>query len=58
MDFKRNIFESSARMSPRNETVSAAMFDKNDQGFISPMLVEKQNNSVRHAPIPRVGEQK
>ena len=55
MDFKRNIFESSAKMPSRNETVSAAMLDQNDEGF---MKAQRPSNDVKHAPIPRVGEQK
>ena len=55
MDFKRNIFESSAKMPPHNETISAAMFDKNDAGYVQH---ERVDMNVRHAPIPRVGEQK
>lgn len=58
MDFKRNIFQSSAKMPKRNETCSAAMFDKNDEGYISPMSMNHPDHSVRHAPVPRVGEQK
>ena len=55
MDFKRNIFESSTKIPPRNETVSAAMLDQNDEGFMKAQGVDM---SVKHAPIPRVGEQK
>ena len=57
MDFKRNIFQSSARMPDRNETVSSAMFDKNDEGYRGPFQ-GKQDLSVKHAPCPRIGEQK
>ena len=55
MNFKRNIFQSSAKMPSRNETVSAAMFDQNDYGF---MKAQHPDHDVKHAPIPRVGEQK
>lgn len=57
MDFKRNIFESSAKMPERNETCSAAIFDKKDEGYIKPYY-ENPDYSVRHAPIPRIGDQK
>ena len=55
MDFKRNIFESSAKMPAHNETISAAMLDKNDAGYL---WNERVDMNVKHAPIPRVGEQK
>jgi hypothetical protein len=42
-------------VTPRNETVSAAMLDQNDEGFMKAQGVDM---SVKHAPIPRVGEQK
>jgi len=55
MNFKRNIFESSAKMPAHNETISAAMLDKNDAGYL---WNERVDMNVKHAPIPRVGEQK
>ncbi len=58
MEIKRNIFESSAKMPPRNETCSAAIFDRNDEGYIAPYSGVHPNHNVRHAPIPRIGEQK
>ena len=57
--FKRNVFESSARMPPRYESLAVPMTptDLNPmQQGASPLL--HPDNNVRHAPIPRVGEQK
>ena len=68
MDFKRNIFESSAKMPERNETVSAAFCCREDAGYMPrPMNIDsmmpmsdwgKLQHNVRHVRSPRVGEQK
>ena len=57
MEIKRNIFESPARMPRAFEQVSTPL----DRRQINPnSLVGLQPNDrdVRHAPIPRIGEQK
>jgi len=57
--FKRNIFESSARMPQRYESLAVPMTptDLNPmQQGPNPLLHPDAN--VRHKPIPRIGEQK
>ena len=57
MDFKRNIFESSARMPAKNESVASLMVPQEapyEMANLSGHVKTEQN--VRHAPCPRIGE--
>ena len=57
MDIKRNIFQSSARM-PATYGAFAVPMTASDLNSPLPTFYPKVESSVRHAPIPRIGEQK
>ena len=58
MNFKRNIFESGAKM-PKWYQSSATPMTVTDENKSMPFTLSvKPDSSVRHAPIPRIGEQK
>ena len=57
MEIKRNIFESSARM-PTTYNAFAVPMTPIDLNSPLPICYHRVDSSVRHAPIPRIGEQK
>ena len=57
MEIKRNIFESSARM-PASYAPIAPPMTKTDANPVWSGMPSQPDSSVRHAPIPRIGEQK
>jgi hypothetical protein len=57
MEIKRNIFESSAKMPKRYESFAVPMTET-DVNTIPWSCAVKPDSSVKHARIPRVGEQK
>lgn len=57
MNIKRNIFESSARM-PATYTSFAAPMTATDLNTVQLPCFPQTDANVRHAPIPRIGEQK
>ena len=57
MDIKRNIFESSTRMPATNVAFGVPML-ASDLNSPLPTYYPRVDASVRHAPIPRIGEQK
>ncbi|MFA5897708.1 MAG: hypothetical protein WC829_01215 [Hyphomicrobium sp.] len=57
MEIKRNIFESSARMPARYELVGPPTEQADTPN--RPMVgLQMNDRDVRHAPIPRIGEQR
>lgn len=56
LDIKRNIFQSSTKMPDHNETISAAIQSSKDAGWMP--YGTHPDYDVRHAPVPRLGEQK
>ena len=57
MEIKRNIFESSVRMPGHYEPMAVPMC-REDTNSAYQSVNTGTNSSVRHAPCPRVGEQK
>ena len=57
MEIKRNIFESSARM-PATYNAFAVPMTAADINSALPTFYPRGDSNVRHAPIPRIGEQK
>ena len=63
MEIKRNIFNSSARMPERYEPMAVPMAQvdsgvRTDQNTMPFLMGAKPNSSIKHARVPRVGEQK
>lgn len=56
MEIKRNIFESSARMPATNGSFAVPMV-ASDPNSPLPTYYPRVDANVRHAPIPRIGEQ-
>jgi len=57
MEIKRNIFESSAKMSATYAAFAVPMV-AGDLNSPLPTYYPRVDVNVRHAPIPRIGEQK
>ena len=57
MDIKRNIFESSAKMPAAYNAFAVPML-ASDLNSPLPTYYPHVDANVRHAPIPRIGEQK
>lgn len=56
MEIKRNIFESGARMPATNGSFTVPMV-ASDLNSPLPTYYPRVDANVRHAPIPRIGEQ-
>lgn len=55
-DFKRNIFASSAK-EPKSYEPCATPMTPTDCNGARPTFYPMQDHGVKHAPIPRIGEQ-